>query len=82
MYVCVCRKVTDREIKQAIQEGCNTLDALSETLQVATECGACSCHAEELLEEFACPAICLRKCLSRGDSEHRSEQHGCLPARA
>ena len=54
MYVCVCRQLTDREVKKAIKQGCNSLDALSEQLALGTECGSCCCHAEELLEEHGC----------------------------
>lgn len=64
MYVCICRQVTDKEIKSAIKNGCNTLDALSAELEVGTQCGSCCCHAEELLEELSCksPAECSNSC--------------------
>jgi len=52
MYICICHAVTDREIKQAAKSGASSLDDLSKTLNVATNCGQCSNCARELLKEF------------------------------
>lgn len=51
MYVCVCKAVTDRQIKAAINEGANSLGKLRKTLGVASQCGKCSVMASELLGE-------------------------------
>ena len=42
MYVCVCNAVTDRDIRDAAQQGVHTLEALGERLKVATCCGSCA----------------------------------------
>jgi bacterioferritin-associated ferredoxin len=42
MIVCVCRRVSDRDIERAARDGCPSFDALQDELQVATACGACT----------------------------------------
>lgn len=51
MYVCICNKVSDRDIRIAAQQGIETMDQLAEELKVATCCGRCSDCAKELLRE-------------------------------
>lgn len=50
MYVCLCRGITDRQIKAAIDDGAKHLGHLRKQLGVATQCGKCACTAKELLE--------------------------------
>jgi bacterioferritin-associated ferredoxin len=51
MYVCICRAVTDKDIRSAAREGIDTLDELGDVLGVATCCGSCAPEACALLEE-------------------------------
>ena len=53
MYVCVCRAVTDRQIRDAAQAGANTLKDLRRELGVSSECGKCAASALECLKEKA-----------------------------
>jgi len=41
MIVCVCHRVSDRDIARAVREGCASFDDLQCELAVATGCGAC-----------------------------------------
>ena len=41
MYVCLCRAVTDADIRQAADEGVADVHQLVETLGVGTNCGTC-----------------------------------------
>ncbi|MGI9229885.1 MAG: (2Fe-2S)-binding protein [Gammaproteobacteria bacterium] len=41
MYVCVCNAVTEKQVKQAIDNGAVTVPLLKKELNVATQCGAC-----------------------------------------
>ncbi len=41
MIVCVCHRVTDRDIAREARGGCRSFDELQDTLRVATACGAC-----------------------------------------
>lgn len=49
MYVCVCKAVTDRQIRQAVELGARSLADLKESLGVATGCGKCAPCAREVL---------------------------------
>lgn len=51
MYVCLCNAVTDRAIRSAITDGCQSMQALRCKLGVATQCGRCKPHAQNLLRE-------------------------------
>lgn len=51
MYVCVCKAITDRQIKAAIDDGANSLGQLRKALGVASQCGKCSITAREILDE-------------------------------
>ena len=41
MIVCVCHRVSDRDIAQAARHGCASYDELQDQLRVGTACGAC-----------------------------------------
>ena len=49
MYVCICKRVTDSQIHEAIGRGARRLEDLSQELGVATGCGQCACFASDLL---------------------------------
>jgi bacterioferritin-associated ferredoxin len=51
MYVCVCRAVTDGQIKNAVEDGCCSMRDLRNTLGVTTQCGRCACSVREVLDE-------------------------------
>ena len=41
MIVCVCNRVSDREITRRAQQGCSSFDELQMATGVATCCGRC-----------------------------------------
>lgn len=51
MYVCLCKAVTDCQIREAICEGACSMRELRQCLGVASQCGRCARHAREVLEE-------------------------------
>jgi bacterioferritin-associated ferredoxin len=51
MIVCVCNNISDREIRQAIDLGINSMDELREALGVSTVCGNCLSYAVDVLDE-------------------------------
>ncbi len=53
MYVCLCRGVTDRQIREAIRSGCASLCELRSQLSVCSDCGKCAGTIEALLAEGA-----------------------------
>jgi bacterioferritin-associated ferredoxin len=48
MIVCVCRRVSDRDIARAVKQGCASFDELQFELGVATGCGACRDCAKDV----------------------------------
>lgn len=56
MYVCICKAVSDKKIRSAVDNGACTLRDLSRELGVGTCCGKCVPAARELLAE-ALPAV-------------------------
>jgi bacterioferritin-associated ferredoxin len=56
MYVCVCQAVTERQVRDAVEQGVSSLRGLRETLGVASECGRCARCAHGILKECKnCP---------------------------
>ncbi len=51
MIVCVCRRVSDHRIREAVREGAQTFEALQRELGVATQCGRCAECACQVLRE-------------------------------
>lgn len=51
MYVCICKAVTDKQIRRARDEGVATLEDLRDTLGVASGCGSCTDMVESILGE-------------------------------
>lgn len=51
MCVCLCFDVTKKEIKKAIRDGHNSVDKLTDHLQVGSRCGGCLGHIEDMLEK-------------------------------
>ena len=51
MYVCICKSVTDKQIRRAAARGVDNLYELRESLGVAAGCGTCASHAQEILRE-------------------------------
>lgn len=52
MIVCVCRRISDHQIRQAVRDGAQNLEALQAELGVATQCGRCAeCACQVLRDE-------------------------------
>jgi bacterioferritin-associated ferredoxin len=55
MIVCVCHRVSDREIARHVRAGMDFSDIQLE-LGVATQCGQCECHAREIVAQCGASA--------------------------
>jgi bacterioferritin-associated ferredoxin len=53
MIVCVCHRVSDRDIARVAREGCASFDELQLQLSVATSCGRCHDCARETFHQHA-----------------------------
>ena len=51
MYICLCNRITESEIDQAIHSGSDSLRALQQNLSLGTNCGCCLEVANEMLKE-------------------------------
>ena len=51
MYVCICKAVTDKQIRKAAARGADNLYELREALGVASGCGSCADHAQQILDQ-------------------------------
>ncbi len=51
MIVCVCNNVSDRKIRQAVDEGMSSMSELHENLGIGTCCGKCRSCAKSVLRE-------------------------------
>jgi bacterioferritin-associated ferredoxin len=58
MIVCVCHRVSDRDIAHAVRAGCGSYDELQDTLRVATACGACGDCARDTFDRQHAQAPC------------------------
>lgn len=50
MYVCLCKAVTDSQIREAVTSGANSLREVRNQLGVTTQCGKCSRLAREIVD--------------------------------
>ncbi|AOY89061.1 (2Fe-2S)-binding protein [Marinobacter salinus] len=55
MYVCLCHGVTDREIREAAENGVTSMRQLGKEMGVGRQCGRCASMAREILKESRSP---------------------------
>ncbi|MFP6814414.1 MAG: (2Fe-2S)-binding protein [Pseudomonadales bacterium] len=51
MYVCLCKAVTDKQIRDAVDNGVQNIAQLQESCGAASGCGRCRDVAQELIDE-------------------------------
>lgn len=52
MYVCICRQITDTQIREVCRQGNSRFADLRDKLGLASECGKCGKHARSIVNEF------------------------------
>jgi len=61
MYVCLCKGITDTQIRAAVDQGADSITKLQKKIGVAQSCGSCIEMTESILKqesiERAEPAI-------------------------
>ena len=50
MYVCLCKAVTDRQIRETVSNGAGSFADIRRELGVATQCGKCGQMAKSIIE--------------------------------
>jgi bacterioferritin-associated ferredoxin len=61
MYVCVCKAVTDAQIKQAVDNGVSTRRQLYHCFGVGGDCGKCNKQVKELLDGATRPRSIMQQ---------------------
>lgn len=51
MYICICKAVKDKDIREAVCCGKHRMRDLCQSLGVATQCGVCKQAAKEELQK-------------------------------
>ncbi len=67
MYICICKAVTDGQIREAINQGACTRKQLIQCFSVGRDCGKCNADVRELLNLYAPPVQSVRQTSTRGN---------------
>lgn len=51
MYVCLCRAVTDRQVRESVENGASNFRDVRDELDLGTCCGRCVPEARILIDE-------------------------------
>ena len=51
MYVCLCHGIRERELRDAVERGCDSFEQLQACTGVSTCCRTCEPVAREVLDE-------------------------------
>ena len=57
MYVCLCKGITDTQIRAAVQDGASSLREVNRNLGVASQCGKCGTLTREIVRETMGDAV-------------------------
>ena len=52
MYVCLCKGITDSQIRSAVQGGAHNLRQVRESLDIMTQCGKCAGLTKDLMNDI------------------------------
>lgn len=52
MIVCICKRVSDRQIRQMVDEGASSLRDIRKATGLGTQCGKCVCETRDILREL------------------------------
>lgn len=63
MIVCLCHRVSDRDIRHAVDAGIRNFELLQDETRVASACGCCHDCAREVFDaavgsKQGCPGLC------------------------
>jgi bacterioferritin-associated ferredoxin len=58
MIVCLCHRVSDRDIRREVAAGTHRFELLQDRTRVATSCGSCRDCAREIFDSACSQACC------------------------
>jgi bacterioferritin-associated ferredoxin len=84
MIICVCHRVSDRDIAHAARQGCASFDDLQIDHGVGTTCGKChdcarhtfELHASAVAASACATAVCFASADPAGADVHRAPSLG------
>lgn len=59
MYVCICKGITDRQIREAVYDGSTSVKALRRQLGVSSQCGLCAELTREIIDKTMAGGIAV-----------------------
>ncbi|MBB4842323.1 bacterioferritin-associated ferredoxin [Paucibacter oligotrophus] len=62
MIVCLCHRVSDRDIRRSVESGVRNFDLLQDETRVASACACCLDCAREVFDEALMKAGCAGRC--------------------
>lgn len=51
MYICLCKAVTDNQIREAVAKGATRFGQVRQELGLASQCGKCGILAREVFDQ-------------------------------
>ncbi|GAB2189167.1 (2Fe-2S)-binding protein [Sessilibacter sp. MAH2] len=51
MYVCICKGITDSQIREAVCSGASNLRGIRQQLGAMTQCGKCAAQTRDLVNK-------------------------------
>ncbi len=51
MYICICKAVTDGQIRSAVQDGVTSLSGLRDSLGCTGQCGKCGRQVKQVRDQ-------------------------------
>jgi bacterioferritin-associated ferredoxin len=78
MIICVCHRISDRDIARMVRDGCASFDELQFELAVATCCGKCHDSARETFDAHRAQMAADGQAAERGDEAGR-HRHRVIP---
>jgi bacterioferritin-associated ferredoxin len=55
VYVCLCKGITDSQIRDAVADGVTSYSHLRKSLGIASQCGRCGITAREIFKDALPP---------------------------
>ena len=51
MYICICKAVTDGQIRAAVEDGVTSMSGLRDSLGCTGQCGKCGKHVKQIRDQ-------------------------------
>ncbi len=58
MFVCVCNAITEKDIRQAVDNGSETIKLLKEKFAIGNQCGGCITLSKQILSQQLATTAC------------------------